>query len=36
MTLVTQQIHFDWTHYTDKLRANGVDEKTTRAQNRRC
>jgi peptidoglycan hydrolase CwlO-like protein len=31
MTMMTQQIPFDRTRYTDKLRENGVDEKTARA-----
>jgi tetrahydromethanopterin S-methyltransferase subunit G len=31
MTVMTQQILFDRTRYTDKLRENGVDEKTARA-----
>jgi predicted nuclease with TOPRIM domain len=31
MSVMTQQILFDRTRYTDKLRENGVDEKTARA-----
>jgi tetrahydromethanopterin S-methyltransferase subunit G len=31
MSVMTQHILFDRTRYTDKLRENGVDEKTARA-----